>query len=260
MRLPVRRLFCLTACGLMAASSQLFCGVAAADTLSVAVAANVQYAFSELQSSFEKHSVHRLQPIFGSSGKLVTQITLGAPFDVFLSADSAYPAALQQAGFTAAAPVVYARGALVLWTLKAIDLSQWQATLASAAVRRIALPNPDIAPYGREALRAIAAAGLTARLQPKLVIAESVSQANQYIHSQAVDAGFTARSVVQSEAMRGVGNWVAISADLYHPIAQAMVTTTHGARLHAQAAQQFSAFLLSPPAREILARNGYLAP
>ena len=244
----------------MAASPLLFCRVAVADTLSVAVAANVQYAFGELQSSFEKQSVHRLQPVFGSSGKLVTQITLGAPFDVFLSADTAYPAALQQAGFAAGAPVVYARGALVLWSLKAIDLSHWQATLASESVRRIALPNPAIAPYGREALRAIAAAGLTARLQPKLVIAESVSQANQYIHSQAVDAGFTARSVVQSQAMRGVGSWVAIKPDLYQPIAQAMVTTAHGARLHAQAAQQFSAFLLSPPAREILARNGYLAP
>ena len=235
-------------------------GAARADTLSVAVAANAQYVFDELQTAFEKSSGHRLQAIMGSSGKLVTQITLGAPFDVFLSADTAYPASLQQAGFGAGAPVVYARGALVLWSLKPIDLGQWQQTLASAQVRRIALPNPDTAPYGREALRAIAAAGLTARLQPKLVFAESVSQANQYVHAQTVDAGFTARSVVQSQAMRGVGTWVEISPQLYQPIAQAMLITRHGAALHGQAVQQFQDFMLSQPARAILARNGYLAP
>lgn len=260
MRFPTALLACLPALILAVAAAVLATGVARADTLSVAVAANVQYAFAELQGAFEKTSGHQVRPIFASSGKLVTQITLGAPFDVFLSADTAYPAALQQAGFSDGAPVVYARGALVLWSLKQIDLHDWRRTLASAQVRRIALPNPDTAPYGRQALRAITAAGLAARLQPKLVFAESVSQANQYVHSQAVDAGFTARSVVQSQAMRGVGTWVEIGADLYQPIAQAMVVTTHGARLHRAAAQQFRDFMLSPPARAILARNGYFAP
>ena len=245
---------------LVAAIALCATGSACADTLTVAVAANVQYAFGALQAAFEKQSGHRVQSIFGSSGKLVTQITLGAPFDVFLSADTDYPAALQKAGFADAVPVVYARGALVLWSLKPVDLNDWQRTLAGDQVRRIALPNPDTAPYGREAVRAIAASGLTAALQPKLVIAESVSQANQYVHSQSVDAGFTARSVVQSQAMRGVGKWVEISPHLYQPIAQAMLVTGYGARTHPQAAQQFLQFMLSPPAREILASNGYLAP
>lgn len=231
-----------------------------ADTLGIAVAANLQSTFPALQAAFEKQSGHRLQPSVNASGRLVSQITLGAPFDVFMSADMGYPEALRRAGASASAPVVYANGVLVLWSAFPLDLTHWQRTLAGQQVRRIAVPNPATAPYGREAMRIIAANALQDILRPKLVFAESVSQANQYIHSKAVDAGFTAKSVVTSTPMRGVGTWIELPAASHAPIAQGVVITRYGASHHPQAARQFVEFLLSAPAREIFASNGYRTP
>lgn len=238
------------------------CGstVTHADTLAIGVAANLQFVFGALQSAFENQTGHRLQPSFNSSGRLATQIQLGAPFDLFLSADTAFPAQLQQAGHTAGAPAVYAKGVLVLWTLKPLDLVQWQRSLASDDVKRIALANPGTAPYGREALRVLDFYGLRPALQSKLVFAESISQTNQYIHSQAVDAGFTAKSVVLSPAMQGKGRWIEVPAEAFQPIAQAMVITRYGASHHPRAVRQLHDFLLSAPARAIFAGDGYQLP
>jgi molybdate transport system substrate-binding protein len=231
-----------------------------ADTLGVAVAANLQFVFADLQAAFEQHSPHRLQPSFASSGKLVSQIMLGAPFDVFLSADMQFPLALEKAGFSATAPAVYARGVLVLWSAQARDLSAWQPLLSTPAIGRIAIANPETAPYGREALRALAFYGLDAGVKPKLVYAESVSQVNQYVHSGSVDAGFTAKSAVSSAAMRSAGSWITVPSGAYRPIDQGVVMTRHGAATHRAAAQAFLDFLRTAPARSILAAGGYAFP
>lgn len=231
-----------------------------ADTLAVAVAANLQYVFTDLQAAFEHHGPHRLQPSFASSGKLVSQISLGAPFDVFLSADMQFPQALQKEGFSATVPTVYARGVLVLWSARSRDLNAWQDLLATPAIGRIAIANPETAPYGREALRALDFYRLTPRVKDKLVYAESVSQVNQYVHAGAVDIGFTAKSVVLSAALRGVGSWVNVPAAAYRPIDQGVVMTRYGAATHPKAAQAFLDFLGSSPARAILAAGGYALP
>ncbi len=233
---------------------------ARADTLPIAVAANMQFTFADLQAAFERQSGHKLQPSFGSSGKLVSQITLGAPFSVFLSADMAYPLALEKAGFSATPPVAYATGVLVLWSGRKRDLEQWQKALAGDQVRRIAVANPATAPYGKEALRALDFYGVRTALQPKLVYAESISQANQYIHSHAVDVGFTAKSVVVHESMRNVGSWIEIPTDSHEPIVQGAVITRHGLKTQPVLARQFMAFLTSAPARALLERNGYRVP
>lgn len=231
-----------------------------ADTLAVAVAANMQSVFGDLQAAFERGSPHRLQPSFSSSGKLVSQITLGAPFDVFLSADMQFPKALQDAGFGASQPVVYARGVLVLWSTRQQDLGAWQSLLTGPAVQRIAVANPQTAPYGREAQHALDFYGLTNRIKDKLVFAESVSQVNQYVHSATVDVGFTSKSVVLSAAMRGAGSWVAIAPQAYQPIDQGVILTRHGASTHSMAAKAFMDFLVSAPARAVLAAGGYELP
>lgn len=231
-----------------------------AAVVSVAVAANIQYAFAELQAAFEGQSVHRLLPSFNSSGRLVSQISLGAPFDVFLAADTDYPQAVQRAGFAATPPVVYAQGVLVLWTLNALDLSEWQKTLAASSVKRIAIANPATAPYGRATEQALAYYGLRPTLESKLVFAESIAQTNQYIHARAVDIGFTAKSVVTSAALRGQGFWVEVPTQSYRPILQAMLITKHGISNQPEGSRQFHDFMLSPTARQILMRNGYLRP
>ncbi len=231
-----------------------------ADVLTVAVAANVQYAFDDLQAAFQNETGHTLKPVYNSSGKFAAQIMNGAPFDVFLSADMEYPERLHKEGFAIAAPKVYAYGAIVLWTQKNIDLSKWQSVLAGPTVSKIAVANPKTAPYGRETMKALAHFKLDAVLQPKLVFGESISQTNQYIHSGAADAGFTAKSVVVSPEMQGHGKWIDLPKNSYQPIAQGIVVLKHSHQTSPKLAQQFHDFALSAKARTIFERYGYLLP
>lgn len=233
---------------------------AIAGVLTVAVAANVQYAFDDLAAAFKKDTGHDVKPVYNSSGKFTAQIMNGAPFDVFLSADMEYPQKLYKEGFAVAPPKVYAYGTLVLWTLKDLDLSRWQSVLAGPTVSKIAVANPKTAPYGREAVRALVQFKLDTVLQSKLVFGESVSQTNQYIHSRTADAGFTAKSVVLAPEMRGQGKWVELPSDAYQPIAQGIVVLRHGKETNAQVAQQFHDYVLSAPSRAILERHGYRLP
>lgn len=250
----MKRLFVLAGL-LLAAAMPAF-----ADTLTVAVAANMQYAFADLQAEFTKETGHELKPAYNSSGRFAAQIMNGAPFDVFLSADMVFPEKLHAAGFAADAPRIYAYGALVLWTMNDLDLDHWLRTLAGPAVEKIAVANPKTAPYGRETMNALAHLKLDEALQPKLVFGESIAQTNQYIHSKAADAGFTAKSAVLSPEMRGKGKWVDLPKDAYQPIAQGAVILQHGQRTHPEAARQFYAFLFSAKSRAILERYGYLLP
>ncbi|HJW54765.1 MAG TPA: molybdate ABC transporter substrate-binding protein [Burkholderiaceae bacterium] len=231
-----------------------------ADTLSIAVAANLQYTFDELRAGFKAETGHDLQATYNSSGKLTAQIMNGAPFDAFLSADMAYPERLYKEGFAVAAPKPYAYGTLVLWTMKPVTLSAWQMLLSSAAIDKIALANPQTAPYGREAMKVLTYYKLDTALKTKLVFGESISQTNQYIHSRAADIGFTAKSVVVSPALKGQGKWIELPKDSYTPIAQGAVILRHGQQNNPDLARQFHDFLYSPKARAIYERNGYLLP
>ncbi|MFZ6675849.1 molybdate ABC transporter substrate-binding protein [Undibacterium sp. Xuan67W] len=231
-----------------------------AETIAVAVAANVQYVFEDLKIEFKKETGHDIRASFSSSGKFVTQIMNGAPFDVFLSADMEFPEKLHKEGFSVSPPQVYARGALVLWTLKDVDLRDWQSLLASTAIDKIAIANPKTAPYGREAMNSLQYYKLAAPLQAKLVFGESISQTNQYIHSRAADIGFTAKSVVLSAEMKGQGKWIDVPPASYQPIAQGAVILNYGKDHHPKISQQFFDFIYSAKSRAIFERYGYLLP
>jgi molybdate transport system substrate-binding protein len=233
---------------------------ARAEPLTVAVAANVQYAFDDLRAAFGKQTGILIKPLYASSGKITAQIQNGAPFDLFVSADMEYPEALHRAGWAVSAPKVYAYGVLVLWSMKDIDLPKGLALLADNSIRKVALPNPQVAPYGREALRALQSAKLAEIVVPKLVYGESIGQASQYIYSGSVDAGFTAKSVVLSPEMQGKGKWVEVDPKLYTPIAQGAVMLKHGYATHPKETQLFFDFLFSDPARAIFTRYGYRLP
>jgi molybdate transport system substrate-binding protein len=245
---------------LLAALLAILPASAFADTLTVAVAANVQYTFDDLQTEFKRDTGHDLKPVYNSSGKFAAQIMSGAPFDVFLSADMEFPEKLHKEGFTAAAPKAYAYGALVLWTMNDLDLKNWQSTLAGPAVKKIAIANPKTAPYGRETVNALNHLKLYEALRPKFVYGESIAQTNQYIHSKAADAGFTAKSVVASPEMQGQGTWIELPKGAYQPIAQGAVILRHGQQTKPKLAQQFYDFMYSAKARAILERHGYLLP
>lgn len=244
--------------GLAGLAIQLLAQPASAETLTVAVAANVKYAFNDLARQFRQETGIAVQGVFASAGKIASQVKSGAPFDVFLSADTEFPELLYEEGFAASKPRVYAYGVLVLWSTTGVALDKGLAVLADPAVRKIAIPNPKLAPYGRAAMQALDALKLRAAVEPKLVYGESITQATQYIDSAAVDVGFTAKSVVLAPELMGKGKWVTVPAETHMPIAQAMVVLKHGAQ--SQGARAFAEFIFSRQARAIFEKYGYLLP
>lgn len=238
----------------------LWLSCAQAATLNVAVAANMQYPFEELSRAFTRATGIAVNASYNSSGKFATQIINGAPYDVFLSADTEFVQKLAERGLTVTPPRVYARGSLVVWSTRpGLDLAHWRRALASPQVTRIAVANPQTAPYGRETLRVLAHYRLDGALKSKIVYGDSISQTNQYIESGSVDVGFTARSVVLSPQMKGRGHWVDVDPAVYSPIAQAMAPIRRAGAPAAEA-QRLCDFMLGAEARTILARYGYLAP
>jgi molybdate transport system substrate-binding protein len=247
----------------LAAWSLLLCAIlpAQAETLTVALAASVQYPFEALSAAFTRATGHVLQPVVGSSGKLSAQIANGAPYDVFLSADMEYPEALFRQGLALAAPRPYAYGLLVLWTVRPeLDLVNWQTTLASGKVKSIAVANPKLAPYGEQSMKALAFYRLDDGVRSKLIFGENIGQTNQYIHSGSADIGFTAKSVVLAPEMAGHGRWVDLPRASYQPVAQGAVILRHGMESRPETARAFNAFLYGPQARKIFAQYGYLLP
>ena len=242
--------------GLLAINGMVY----AAEPLTVAVAANVKFVFDELRAEFKKSSGIEANGVFSSSGKINAQIKSGAPYDVFLSADMEFPEALYKEGFAMAAPKVYAHGVLVLWTLQPLDMAQGMRVLENPAVKRVAIANPKLAPYGLEAMRALDYFKLRAAVEPKLIYGESIAQVNQYIDTQSVEIGFTAKSVVLAPQMQGRGKWIEVPRESYQPIEQGIVMLKHGAATNAVAAQQFMEFMASAKARGILEKFGYILP
>ena len=231
-----------------------------ADELTVAVAANVQYAFEEIKTAFEKETGTVIKPVIGSSGKFVSQIENGAPFDVFLSADTEYPEALAKKGLTASDPVVYAYGKLVLWTFNDIDLSNGVEGLNAPNVQKIAIASPETAPYGRQAVNALKYYRVYDTINPKLVYGESIAQVNQFISSKAADIGFTAKSAVLAPNLKDQGKWIEVDKTAYEPIAQGVVILKYAEAKHLDAAQKFFDFLFSEQAQEIFKKYGYVLP
>ncbi len=231
-----------------------------AEGLTVAAAANVQYAVDELCRAFERSSGVEVKMVSASSGKLTAQIARGAPYDILLSADMRYPLYLKRKGFAITEPKVYAHGKLVLWSLKGVDLKRGLESLKDERVSHIAIPNPKTAPYGREALKALKAAGVYEDIRDRLVYAESVSQTNRYIASKAVEVGITAKSVLFSPKMRGVGEYEEIESSLYEPVLQGAVLLKHAKKSGMKEARAFYDFIFGEEAKEIFKKYGYLLP
>ena len=233
---------------------------AMAGELTLAAAANVQFTLEELKAEFTKETGIELKTVIGSSGKLTAQIENGAPFDVFMSADMDFPKRLYTDGVTLNEPKIYAYGYLVLWTLKDADLSKGVLGLTDSAVRKIAIASPKAAPYGRQAVNAMKHSGLYPGITSKLVYGESIAQTNQFITTQAVDVGFTAKSIVLAPNMKDKGKWVDVDPQSYEPIAQGVVILKYSQKNHSAEAQKFYDFLFSVTAQEIFKKYGYKLP
>lgn len=241
-------------------ASLAFASAIAAQSITVATAANLKYTMPELSAAFTKETGIQVKAIYGASGKLTQQIMSGAPYDAFLSADVEYPAKLAQGGYTTTPSQVYAYGALVLWSNTGADLSKGVAVVADPKVEKIAVANPKTAPYGIEAMNAMRYYKVEGAAASKLITAESISQVGNYVSTKAVDLGFIAKSIVLSPEMKNVGQWIEIDPKTYHVIDQAMVGLKNGTPENQIAAKKFLRFMSSPAAHAILKANGYVLP
>lgn len=231
-----------------------------AATVTVAVAANVKAAFDDLAEAFTKTSGIEVSSVVASSGKIAAQVKNGAPYDVFLSADTEFPEALHKEGYAAGAPQIYAYGALVIWTRNPLALEKGLAVLADPSVKKVAIANPKLAPYGREAMRSLNYYKLRTAVEPRLVYGESIAQVNQYVDTGTADVGFTAKAVVLAPETAGRGKWIEVPAESYDPIAQGAVILKHGWDANAEASRKFFIFIFTPTARAIFRKYGYTLP
>lgn len=231
-----------------------------AQTLRIAAASDLQFALPDLAAEYEKQTGVKLAVTYGSSGNFLAQIQNGAPFDLFFSADITYPHQLVVAQLADISSIqIYAVGHLVLWLPpdSPLDPSAGLKILLDPRVQKIAIANPEHAPYGRAAVAALRDAALYDQLKPKLVFGENIAQAAQFAQSGSAQAGLLAHSLTFSPAMKSGKFWT-IPAEKYPPVEQAAVLLT--ASPNKEGALSFLAFLKTPAARSILERYGFFLP
>jgi molybdate transport system substrate-binding protein len=247
----------------------VFAAVAAAQPpappLAVAAASDLQSVLPALAARFEHETSRRVTLTFGSSGNFFSQIQNGAPFDLFFSADVDYPRRLEAAGLTEPGTLQpYAVGRLVLYASTAsnrdlgLDLRRGLAVLTDARVRRIAIANPEHAPYGRAAVAALTHERLYDQVRAKLVLGENISQAAQFVQSGNAQAGLLALSLALAPALRASGTYVDVPAAFYPTIEQVAVVLKASSRK--DAARQFLAFIGRPEIAQMLNDAGFLPP
>ncbi len=228
--------------------------------ITVAAASSLQPVMERLKEEFSQRTGTEIRTVYGASGKLTAQIRHGAPYDVFVSADMNFPDSLYKWGFSRHPPRPYAKGRLVLWTLTGLDLEQGIQILESSEVRKIAIADPENAPFGREAVMVLRKAGLYDQVLPKLVRGQNIGQVNQYILNGNVEIGFTAKSVVLAPEMKGKGRWVEVDSALYDRITHGALVSHYGWENNPTASAHFLRFLHSGRAGQILRQYGYDAP
>lgn len=235
----------------------LSCSAAAfGETLNVAVASNFVAAMQSIKQAFETNSEHEIRIIRGSSGKHYAQISNGAPFDAFLSADQLRPRRLIEEGFAhESALSTYAQGQLALWSRESGLVLGKETLLNTNNYRVIAIANPRLAPYGLAATEVFSSLGLDSLGSAKLVMGENIAQAFQFAFSGNADLGLVAYSQVLSPNILGQGSVWLVPSELHQPIKQDMLILSGSA-----AALEFAAFMKGAVVREILLDGGYLLP
>ena len=236
----------------------------AAEEIIVAAASSMSYPIREIIAEFERETGHRVRLTPGSSGNFYGQITNGAPYDVLLSADRDYPAQLQADGLIEPGSLeVYAAGRLVLWTRDDSELRNQirdMDSLLDTRVRRIAIANPRLAPYGAAAVAAMQHYGVYDQVASKIVQGDNIAQAAQFVSSAAADVGVLALSMARSDAMDDGSYWE-IPSEAHRPIEHAMVILSQARDAgHFAAAQAFRDMVRGSVGRAILERYGFSVP
>jgi molybdate transport system substrate-binding protein len=248
--MKVSRRFSVVLLVLMGAAAQ-----AQADDISIAVAANFTAPMQQIAAAFEKETGHKVLASYGSTGKFYAQIKNGAPFELLLAADDETPARLiKENAAVAGSQYTYAIGKLVLWSAKSAVVDAKGEVLKSGGFEHLALANPKLAPYGGAAVEAMKALGVYEALQSKIVTAENITQAHQFISSGNALLGFVALSQVLKDGKIDGSAWI-VPANLYSPIRQDVVILEKGKGK--PAAEALAKYLKGDKAKAVIKSFGY---
>jgi molybdate transport system substrate-binding protein len=230
-------------------------------TITVAAASDLTDAMNEIAANFEKSTGCTVRVSAGSSGNFLSQIENGAPFDVFFSADIEYPKKLETEGLAApGSTYLYAVGKIVLWVRNDshLDISKGLAVLRDPGIRKVAIANPQHAPYGRAAEEALRKSGVYDAIKDRLVLGENISQAAQFVESGNADAGILALSLALSPELKEKGRYSRVPENLYAPIEQGVVAIR--ASKNPQGARVFLDYIKSPATAALLEQYGFVLP
>jgi molybdate transport system substrate-binding protein len=231
----------------------------AGEKITVAAAADLKFAMDEMIAAFERANPgDRVDAVYGSSGKFRTQIEQGAPYDLYFSADIAYPRALAAAGFAATETRPYALGRLVLWSPVMDAGGMKLADLAAPGIKRIAIANPKHAPYGKRAEEALRAAGVWDKVAGKLVLGENIAQTAQFVQTGNAQVGLIALSLALNPELAGRGRYALIPENLHQPLEQGFIVTKRAE--HNGLARRFVDYMGKPEARAVMVRYGFALP
>lgn len=247
---------CLATVAIMVTASGIAAPRADADTLTIAAAADLRKAFDEIGAQFEKKTRIKLIFTYGSSGLLAKQVEQGAPFDVLAAANVKYIDDLMSKGaIKPGSRIRYAQGQLTMWTRKDSNIKPHRVQdLISPSIHKIAIANPEHAPYGQAAKEAFRSVGIWEKVKPKLVYGENIAQTLQFAQSGNVDVAIVALSL----SIGSGGRYTGIPGELHKPITQAMGIVA--ATKVAPAARQFQRFVMSKTGKAILRKYGFLIP
>jgi molybdate transport system substrate-binding protein len=248
----------LAICAIVLALSAHFC---AAQEITVAAAADLQFAMQDIAAQYQKQTGRTVKMIYGSSGNFFQQIQNGAPFDMFFSANLDYPRKLESAGQIAPGSFYqYARGRIVLWVMNSskLNLRAGLTALTSPEVTKIAIANPQHAPYGQAAVAAMQKEGVYEKVKDKFVLGENISQTASFVVTGTADVGVVALSLALSPNMKDQGRYFEIPTNEYPPIEQACVILSSSK--NRDPAQQFLEYIKTPAVADKLHRYGFDLP
>lgn len=231
---------------------------ATAQKVNVAAAADLRYALDEVVIAYKKHNPKSdIKVTYGSSGNAYQQIMNGAPYDIYFSADIMYPQKLAEMGFAASKPKLYAIGYIVLWSNQ-INVSNGLSSLNDPKLRKLAIANPEHAPYGKRAQECLQYYKLYDKLKDKIIMGENIAQTAQYAQTGNAEIGILALSLVMSPAMKNQGTYFLIDSKSYSPLEQAYVIIKKP-KLNTETTK-FAKFVATTEARTILKKYGFKLP
>ncbi|WP_026332826.1 molybdate ABC transporter substrate-binding protein [Thioalkalivibrio sp. ALE20] len=232
--------------------------VAANDPLTIAAASDLRFALDEIIEEYEReHPDDAVRVTYGSSGRMTTQIMNGAPYDVFFSADIAYPQKLRAEGHAVTEPEVYAIGRIVLWSNRMDASEMTLEDLTRDDIRRVAIASPTHAPYGVRAMEALKSVGIWEDLQPKIVNGDNIARTARMIQAGGAEIGIIALSLAEFPDLAEHPHHL-IDDALHEPLTQGFIITRRGE--HNEAARRFADYMHGDTARDIMRRYGFVMP